>query len=86
VLFTQVLFVYTPAMKKSVLVCVHQALLPEEHEDHVRCCAWSPDCTRLATAAQDATVRIWDVETWQEEELLGRYRAGAYTRSLQSST
>jgi len=37
----------------------------EGHEDHVRCCTWSPDGARLATAAQDATVRVWDVETWQ---------------------
>jgi WD40 repeat protein len=40
-------------------------------------CAWSPDGTRLASASDDTTVRVWDVATGRE--------VGASTRPLLSS-
>jgi WD40 repeat protein len=35
----------------------------EGHTAAVRACAFSHDGSRLATASQDKTVRVWDVET-----------------------
>jgi len=31
------------------------------HTKGVRCCAWSPDASRLASASLDNTVRVWHV-------------------------
>ncbi len=36
------------------------------HMSSVRSVGWSPDGTRLLTAGDDRTVRIWDTDTWDE--------------------
>nr|MBC8260200.1 hypothetical protein [Planctomycetia bacterium] len=40
------------------------------HGGMVYSVCWSPDGTRLASAAGDKTVRIWNVKTGQEEQCL----------------
>jgi len=42
-------------------------------------CAWSPDCTQIATASRDSTARIWNVATQRE---VAKLEAGAYTHPL----
>jgi WD40 repeat protein len=38
---------------------------PLHHDDEVLCSAFSPDGTRIVTASQDKTARIWDAATGQ---------------------
>ncbi|KZS97378.1 WD40 repeat-like protein, partial [Sistotremastrum niveocremeum HHB9708] len=40
------------------------------HSDRVCCIAYSPDGGHVASGSQDMTVRIWDVATGQQEQLL----------------
>ena len=48
------------------------------HTDGVTAVAWSPDGTRLATASDDGTVRLWDPTTGQTTTTLtGHTDAGA---------
>ena len=58
------------------------------HTGDVLSCAWSPDGTQIASASEDATVRVWDVSTWREVAKLEGHGdwAGAYTRPLSSSS
>ena len=47
------------------------------HRYHVRAAAWSPDGRSLATAAHDASVRVWDVRRESEREgVVARARRG----------
>lgn len=46
------------------------------HDDTVWSVAFSPDGTRLATGADDDTVRIWDSSTGEELGTLRRHRSG----------
>jgi WD40 repeat protein len=41
------------------------------HTSHVLCCAWSADGSRLATASDDNTVRVWDINTGKVAVLAG---------------
>jgi RNA polymerase sigma factor (sigma-70 family) len=36
------------------------------HTNGVRAAIFSPDGSKLATGAHDATIRVWDVKTWKE--------------------
>ena len=53
------------------------------HEDSVRSAQFSPDGTRIATASDDNTARVWDAATGQPLATLAGH--GSYVRSAQFS-
>jgi WD40 repeat protein len=49
-----------------------QPLVLSGHTGGVNAVAWSPDFTRLATASEDGTARVWDAGSGQELLQLSR--------------
>ena len=47
-----------------------QLLVLREHQALVKCIAFSPDGSRLASGARDHTVRLWDASTGEELTVL----------------
>lgn len=43
------------------VLAVREKLTLREHHNHVTCVSFHPDGSRLASGAQDGTVRIWNV-------------------------
>ena len=54
------------------------------HDGPVYSVAFSPDGRRVATAADDRTARIWDVETGRELHRLIGHTCNVQVRGLQS--
>ncbi|HVS38557.1 MAG TPA: hypothetical protein VMS17_23575 [Gemmataceae bacterium] len=48
----------------------------DAHSDWVRCVAFSPDGTRLATAGEDQTIRVWDAASHREVDAFAREPGG----------
>ena len=49
------------------------------HGDIVDDLAWSPDVSRLVTASQDGTVRVWDVASGAELQQLSGHSGGVWS-------
>jgi WD40 repeat protein len=48
------------------------------HADMVYSCAWSPGGMWLASASEDGTVRVWDVNTWLQVAMLQGHGDGVH--------
>jgi WD40 repeat protein len=46
------------------------------HDDEVAFAAWSPDHSRIVTASQDGTVRVWDAESGEELLIFSGHQVG----------
>ncbi len=46
------------------------------HDDEVPFAAWSPDHSRILTASQDGTVRIWDAVSGEELLIFSEHEVG----------
>lgn len=44
-----------------------------DHSDWVRGCCFSPDGKLVASASDEAYIRLWDTQTWTLQDLLGRF-------------
>lgn len=51
-----------------------RAVTTDGHESAVRCVAWAPDKHRLATAADDRRILLWDMRTGAESGSLDGHR------------
>jgi WD40 repeat protein len=52
--------------------------IPAGHSQNIVWCSWSPDQTRLATAADDGQILIWDVATGRILQRMPYKQQGAY--------
>ena len=51
----------------------------EGHEEHVHSVCWSPDGSRLASASDDKTVRVWDASTGEAVHVLEGHEDTVYS-------
>ncbi|EPH46430.1 AAA family ATPase [Streptomyces aurantiacus] len=66
----------------AALNVAHRRAVFRGHEQDVNCVAWSPDGTRLATASDDGTVRVWDPEGRAEPVVLTRAGGGERVQAV----
>jgi WD40 repeat protein/tRNA A-37 threonylcarbamoyl transferase component Bud32 len=82
------IFVWDAATGAKVMTCTGHGDSPGSGSSSVSCPIFSPDGTRIVSAGQDRTVRIWDAATGKElarhtdppKDTLEHVRAVAYSR------